>query len=357
MANPTAVIFTDANGKVLTPIGATSGAQAAAPTPVVLCDANGNALSFTGSLPLPSGSTATTQAPLDNSTKVATTAYADAAVAVETSRATTAEGLKANLASPALTGSPTAPTQAVFSNDTKLATDAYADALIKGSGLTWFRDDFLSCPTTAFTTAIVFQSETPWVAIQIVASCTPSQSASTFTNQGQLKLTTGAVSGNGGALYKGNGAASVGALNTNAGWEWNAVLTLGAITNIAFRAGFVLQGQEAADTPTDGIWVRFDTTPGDTLYTFECRAAGSSAGSTSTTNSIAPVALTFAHLKIRSTVAGTILFSVNGGTETAISTNVPTGLLKPFFQVLTRTASAQFMTTDLVTYVAANGRA
>jgi len=52
----------------------------------------------TGAAPLASPAltgtpTAPTAAALDNSTKIATTAYADAAVAVETSRATTAEGL------------------------------------------------------------------------------------------------------------------------------------------------------------------------------------------------------------------------------------------------------------------------
>jgi hypothetical protein len=111
--------------------------------------------------------TAPTPAALDNSTKVATTAYADAAVAVEatarasavtaeaaaratadtaaiatahtytdsavgveTTRATTAEALKAPLASPALTGSPTAPTATALDSSTKLATTAYADTAV-----------------------------------------------------------------------------------------------------------------------------------------------------------------------------------------------------------------------------------
>ena len=42
---------------------------------------------------VPNGTTATTQAPLSDDTKVATDAYVDAAVTVETSRAETAEGL------------------------------------------------------------------------------------------------------------------------------------------------------------------------------------------------------------------------------------------------------------------------
>ena len=45
------------------------------------------------SVPLPGSPTTTTQTALDNSTKVSTTAYTDTAVGVETSRATTAEGL------------------------------------------------------------------------------------------------------------------------------------------------------------------------------------------------------------------------------------------------------------------------
>ena len=56
---------------------------------------------------LPNGTTATTQAALDGSTKVATDAYADAAVAVEVARAESAESLLAPKASPAFTGSPT----------------------------------------------------------------------------------------------------------------------------------------------------------------------------------------------------------------------------------------------------------
>lgn len=92
--------------------------------------------SLTGTYPnptiatVPSGATATTQSALDDSTKVSTTAYTDSAVAVETSRAETAEALKAPLASPALTGSPTAPTKTALTNNTDLATTAYADSAV-----------------------------------------------------------------------------------------------------------------------------------------------------------------------------------------------------------------------------------
>jgi|SRR5215467_10335531 len=74
--------------------------------------------------------TAPTAAPGTNSTQIATTAYADAAVAVEAAARTAADALLAPKASPALTGNPTAPTQSPLDNSTKIATTAYADAAV-----------------------------------------------------------------------------------------------------------------------------------------------------------------------------------------------------------------------------------
>ena len=53
----------------------------------------------------------------------------DASKPVSTAQQTALD-LKANLASPALTGNPTAPTQSAGNNSTRLATTAYADALV-----------------------------------------------------------------------------------------------------------------------------------------------------------------------------------------------------------------------------------
>jgi hypothetical protein len=78
---------------------------------------------FTGTPTLPTGTIATTQAALNSTTAVATTAFV-----------TTADNLKANLASPTFTGTPTLPTgtiavtQAAANNSTAVATTAYADA-------------------------------------------------------------------------------------------------------------------------------------------------------------------------------------------------------------------------------------
>lgn len=72
---------------------------------------------------LANNSTATTQSPGNNSTKLATTAYADASSAA-------AVAAYAPLASPALTGTPTAPTQGAGDNSTNIATTNYADRAV-----------------------------------------------------------------------------------------------------------------------------------------------------------------------------------------------------------------------------------
>ena len=88
--------------------------------------------------------TGPTAAPLTNNTTLATTAYADAAVAVETARATGVEATKAPLASPALTGTPTSPTAAIGTYTTQIATTHYVidqianDVPVRGHAMVHF---------------------------------------------------------------------------------------------------------------------------------------------------------------------------------------------------------------------------
>lgn len=86
--------------------------------------------SFTGGT-----ATVATQTALDNSTKAASTAYADAAVAVEVARAGVAEALLAPKASPTFTGTPAAPTAATGTSTTQLATTAFVGATAFNSAL------------------------------------------------------------------------------------------------------------------------------------------------------------------------------------------------------------------------------
>lgn len=115
--------------------------------------------------------TAPTKAPLTDNTDLATTAYTDLAVAVETARAEAAESLLAPLASPAFSGSPTAPTQAAGDNSTKLATDAFV--------------------TTAIANAIA--GNDPAVAVQAATIAAGDTSGFTFAGAGVGATMTGAV--------------------------------------------------------------------------------------------------------------------------------------------------------------------
>ena len=91
--------------------------------------ANINSPTFTGTPVLPTGTTGVTQSAADNSTKLATTAFVQAATAGIALQA--AVDAKADKNSPTFTGTPvlptgtTAVTQSVADNLTKLATTAF----------------------------------------------------------------------------------------------------------------------------------------------------------------------------------------------------------------------------------------
>ena len=161
----TDVLWADTSdtGLVIVPAGGTTGQVLAKSsgtdyatawaTPVTSGDmalkANLASPTFTGTPTLPTGTIATTQTAGNSSTAIATTAFVGTAVAnlVDSAPATlntldelalalgddanfatttaTAIGLKAPLASPALTGTPTAPTAAVGTNTTQIATTEF----------------------------------------------------------------------------------------------------------------------------------------------------------------------------------------------------------------------------------------
>jgi microcystin-dependent protein len=154
---------TSDTGLVIVPAGGTTGQVLAKSsgadyatawaTPVTSGDmalkANLESPTFTGTPTLPTGTIATTQTAGNSTTAIATTAFVGTAVAnlVDSAPATlntldelalalgddanfatttaTAIGLKAPLASPALTGTPTAPTAAVGTNTTQIATTEF----------------------------------------------------------------------------------------------------------------------------------------------------------------------------------------------------------------------------------------
>jgi hypothetical protein len=256
-------------------------------------------------------------------------------------------------------------TQPAFTNSTATASTAYADNNAKGVSVAGFREDFLGSGTNTTglaSTGSAFNAETAWFAAPIVTSAGSSVGAGTgtsFANPGGVELTSAAVSGDGAVLYKASGTLAAGGnwgdLGSNAGWEFNVVCKVVATTSICIRVGFCAASGQTVDPPINGIWVEYDTANANSNTDWTWVTQKASTTNYSTTNSKAPDT-SFHHFRIRSLVAGTILFSVDGGTETSISTDVPTVALGLFMQVLTRTSSAASIVIDFVSYFAATGR-
>lgn len=76
-----------------------------------------------------------TQSALDNSTKAATTAYADSAVSASAVTLNASIALKADIASPTFTGTPAAPTAAAGTSTTQIATTAFVAGTAFSSAL------------------------------------------------------------------------------------------------------------------------------------------------------------------------------------------------------------------------------
>jgi hypothetical protein len=178
--------------------------------------------------------------------------------------------------------------------------------------------------------------------------------ASTWPNLGVHRVAfTSATSGHGVEIALDNSSATpLGALQANANWEVNWVFKLNSTANVRFRAG--VRAAPGAPEPANWMGVRFDTSAGfaDANFKFETRASSTStvvdssqAGSTS-----------WRRLKMWSTVGGTIRFQLYNesgatiGTEQTSSTNVPTGSLTPFIQVITDTTAAKDFDVDLFTF-------
>jgi len=249
-------------------------------------------------------------------------------------------------------------TASPLANSLVAASTAYADSNLIGPALVSWREDFTNVVgITASTTTAALLCETVWSCRSIVASGNiQGNGGATFANPGVLQLQTGATSGNGNSILKAFGASSnLGNLGSNAGWQLNFIFKLASTSTICVRMGLTSTNENNVDPPTDGFWAEYDTANANSNTSFTWRTSVSSTTAYSTTNS--KVADTsFHHIRIRSTVAGTIGFTIDGGTEFTTTTDVSTIGMMVFFQVITRANSAAELDLDFVSYAAATGR-
>jgi len=229
---------------------------------------------------------------------------------------------------------------------------------------TGFREDFLNfLANTNVTSEIAVGCDTGWLANRIVGTGGSNSSvnfgSSTFANPGTISVGWGnpISSGDGTVLYKASGdGTTFGILGANSPWEADFIFAVNGNTDVCIRVGFCDQGDQTADPSADGFWVRYDTSAGDTKFTWETRH--SSVSTVSVTNSI-NVDANFHHFKIRSVVSGTVGFSVDGGTEYTTTSHVPPSQdMIMFLQDVSRgTQGFQSLLVDFVSYFATPGRA
>jgi hypothetical protein len=256
--------------------------------------------------------TAPTAAPLDNSTNLATTAYADAAVLVESNRALAAEALLAPLASPALTGSPTAPTQTLGDASANIATDAFVAAAIAAAlkpnpSFCTIIEEFIGGSSTTGTIG-----QNGWFFDTIGSTPTFTGTQAVTPNLGIIQFNTAvaATAGQGGGMRLVSLASSSGTvvnnLQGNVGWELQWIFKLSQTTATRFRVGIATS--DTVIVPAEGLTCRYDTnvTFGDTNFIFE----STKSGVVTSIDSTIPVDTNWHRVKITSTVSGTAIFSL-----------------------------------------------
>lgn len=177
------------------------------------------------------------------------------------------------------------------------------------------------------------------------ASPTVAGNSSGISNTfGVEDCTTGAVSGNGCGFTLNNGSNAF-IYNYHGTSSGNLIYraSLGATTLESFFAGFVNPNSGQGEGTADYVGIAYDTVASDTNFMCVAKTAG-----TATRTSTGVAADTAMHdFRIRITSADHYSCSIDGGTETAVSTNVPTGATEtPQIMLFTRTGSTKVMHVD-----------
>jgi hypothetical protein len=178
-----------------------------------------------------------------------------------------------------------------------------------------------------------------WAPGSVGAAPTISKVASTWPELGVHRITTTSTSGQGGTFtLGGNTFQALGELGSNASWEMTWRFKLTSAANVRLRVGF--GGTANVVEPTDGCWVRFDTNVAyaDTNFMLVCRAA--SVNSTAVNTNVAGDTA-WHKVRLRSSVAGTVIFNFDGGADQTISAQVPTTAQDALAVVVTDTTAAK----------------
>jgi len=208
----------------------------------------------------------------------------------------------------------------------------------------WFREDFPTVTTTNHQIGTYgWTSSCSSGTISVVSRTGSSPFKKAY------RMETGATSGNICQITLGSSGSSatvLGALGSYGSWDSTIYFRNNSVasTGMGLFVGYIVGGSNVpgAGASTARIGVEYDTSRGDTDFMFvACN------GSNCTRQSSGVSFDTSWHkLRIRSQTAGTILFSLDGGTEISINTNVPTSALAPMFGVRTAESAAKRVEAD-----------
>jgi hypothetical protein len=234
-------------------------------------------------------------------------------------------------------------------------------------GVVSFVDDFLGAAKNVANisaSGTVYTSNGTWLLGPLTGGTTGAiqQVAALFTNPGNIKLITPATTNDGLWMILGGSEFSIlGSLNSFSPWTMDYWFqTPASLANICFRFGFSDGSSFTVDGPTNGVWLEFDTANANSNTNFEL--VNSNGGTkTYTSSGIAPVASTWYHVRLSSTVAGTMsaqMSVANAGLGAAFSSavNVPNSNFLPTLQIVARANAAVNVVVDCFAYNAVLGR-
>lgn len=222
----------------------------------------------------------------------------------------------------------------------------------------WFEEFSAIAQNTAISSATSTYADTKWTVgaigggTGIWRNAQTQQDASHF---GVLQLTNStATTGMGVYIAKGGGSNAVGIIRPLTDlFDVQIAFMLGATATNAMYFGFVGGGSQStipATNATTFTGLRYDTSLSDTDF-----MVGSQSASTGDLVSSGVAADTGWHtFRMRAAVAGTILFSIDGGTEVTVSTSINSGLLDIVLQQINRAAASSAIYVDYIGVSVAN---
>lgn len=166
--------------------------------------------------------------------------------------------------------------------------------------------------------------------------------ASEANHPGIVRVKTGAANMNDAAisLRNSSGTNDLIRLDQAGGWEFQWIVKPVQLTDCGLAIGL---GTTGLSTWGNSLRIKFDTNDSDTTWMFQ---ACSNATCTTQASTVTPIAGTWYRMRIRSTAAGTVLYSVDGEPEVSISSNLPAVAVTPGVSVKTRTAAESSIDLD-----------